>query len=771
MRHALIRLAPCAVFVSVLASAQVIKVGESAGGVGGTGASAVNGDAGVKSPSTVGGQAVTSLGLNSISVTPAPIVTPGAVTPGAVNAVTTVPGAALPIKAVGTPATSTTRPVVPKAKIEAQAGASLKMPVKASASEKAGAPGEKAAPTASSALDTAAQGIEQGQKTEAAGGDAQSVRRVLDRAYDTSTRAGNIGGGGGASVAGKFSSAREKVASLVGVANNSAPADAPVLYGSAIKTAQETLPTAAAAAVTKAVLSFAMGKANFSLSALAQAAYNAATTGQTSEARRLVKSLDKWEELLATPGRPLIVNGDRLKAGVESALANASTNSGAKVSTPRVWVVKRGESFVAVLPGTPVEKVPGLGASFALKLEKLSVAPMADAYRAFVARPGLRSAIAARVMMGESVPSASISTGWLWLKYMVMRAWSALTSMLRRSLPVVANDSTLPRLRDAAKDWRNAVLVGDAAVRAAGAPRLTVSRARGAFVLARRSAYSHEALTGQSGALSRIDSLLSEFEAGVKRAALSSADRLTPGLESIVSGEGGLRHWASRYSADAREFGSAAFLTLRGASRVTVLGDGPGALAATTLAAASKEMSFTAFRDALWASGSGSYGTTKLSADLRSTEAGGSLALETERGDEKLAAALDELGFAVTRQGRGLSAKLDAQTMSADAQEMTELAAQGAALITGATYERTTSASFALARLLADMKRAPKDAARTAATLDGTSRLSRAKSVGWVGDYEAVSAENRASGMRVIALRDPATGLSKFARIEPLRVK
>ncbi len=775
MRNALIRLAPCAVFVSALASAQVIKVGESATSVGSTGASAVNSGTGVQSPSTVGGQAVTGLGLQSGGVggvTVAPIPTSGAAIPGAANAVPVVPGAALPIKAVGTPAPSVTRPVAPKAKPEAQSGVSLKMPVKpsASASDKAAAPGEKAAPTASSALDTAAQGIEQGQKTEAAGGDAQSVRRALDRAYDTSARAGDVGGGA-SGVAGKFSSAREKVAGLVGVANNSAPADAPVLYGSAIKTAQETLPTAAAAAVTKAVLSFAMGKANFSLSALAQAAYNAATTGQTSEARRLVKSLDKWEELLASPGRPLIVNGDRLKAGVESAIADASSVTGAKGSTPRVWVVKRGESFVAVLPGSTVEKVPGLGSSFALKLEKLSAAPMADAYRAFVARPGLRSAISARVLMGESVPSATISTGWLWLKHLVMRAWSGLAALLPgRGLPVVANDATLPRLREAAKAWREAALTGDAAARAAGAPRLTVSRARGAFALARRAAAAHEALTGQSGAVGRVESLSSEFEAGVKRSALSPADRLTSGLETLVSGDGGLRHWASRYASDAREIGATAFGRIRGTSPVVVLGEGSGALAATALAAASKEMSFTAFGDTLWASGAGAFGAVKLSADLRSTEAGGSLALETERGDQKLAASLDELGFAVTRQGRGLSARLDAQTMSADAQEMTELAARGAALITGAPL-KASSAPAGLDRLLSDMKRSPKDAAKTAAKLDGTSRLSRAKTVGWVGEYEAVSAENPAAGTRVIALRDPATGLSKFARIEPLRVK
>jgi hypothetical protein len=763
MRNALIRLAPCAVFLSALASAQIVEKPVAAGNT--TGSPTVVPGAGANTPSgTLGGANATGLGLQGgLGVqTPSPVLNQAAAAPVGVNPVSPVPGAALPIKSVGAAA----KPVaaaVPKAAPAPAAGGALKTP----GSAKAEAAGVQGAPGASTVLDTAARGIAEGRKAEAAGGDGLSVRQALDRAYDSSTRGGDVAGGAG--VAGRFSSAREKVAGLVGVANNSAPADAPGLYQSAVKTAGETLPSAAAAAVTKAVLSFAARKADVSLSELAQSAYAAATAGQASEARRLVKSLDRWEELLGVPGRPLISNGDRLKAGVETALAESK--SGAKTSAPRVWVVKRGGSYVAALPGTTVEKVPGLAASFALKLEALAPAPMADAYRAFVSKPGVRSAVSARVALGESVPSAVVGTGWLWLKHLVLRAWSALTSLLPgRGLPSAANASTMPRLREAAAAWRDASSAGEAAARAAGAPRLTVSRARGAFVLALKAAAAHESLTGEVGAVSRVASLSSEFEAGVSRDSLSPSDRLTAGLESIVSGDGGLRHWSARYAADARERGGDAFARVRGANPVTVLGDGPGALAAASLSAASKELSFTAFGDALWASGSGSYGAAKLSADLRSTESGGSLVLETERGDERLASSLDELGFAVTRRGRGLTARLDAETVSADAREMTELAAGGAALITGAPAPEK-SASTGLDRLLADMKRAPKDAAKTAASLDGTSRLSRAKTVGWVGEYEAVSAEIRSQGVRVIALRDPVTGLSKFARVEPLRLR
>lgn len=730
----LTRLAPCIVFLSVFAAAQTVETPTTAGTNQGTPTPVAGG--GLDSPSgTPGGANLSGPTTQGAlgGVTPAPVPKPDAAAAVGAHPIVPVSGAALPIKAVVSP--------------------------------KAAASRVEETRSASSVLDTAAHGVEQGLQAEAAGGDGLSVRQALDRAYESSTRGAGVREG----VAGKLSSAREKVANLVGIANNSAPADAPDLYGSAIKTADETLPAAAAAAVTKAVLSFAARKAGSSLSELVQAAYTAATAGQAAEARRFVKSLDKWQELLAPSGPPLIANGDRLKAGVESALSAASKISGAKGAAPRVWVVQRGESYVAVLPGTTVEKIPGLAATFALKFGTLSLAPMSEAYRAFVAAPGARSAIRARLAVGESVPSAVLGTGWLWLKYLMMRVWSALTSLLPgRGLPVVANASTLPRLRDAARACSDAAGLGNAAARAAGAPGLTVSRARGAFLLARRAAAAHEALTGEAGAVSRVDSLSAEFEAGIKRAMLSPADRLTSGLETSVSGDGGLRHWASRYAADARERGATAFGTVRGPSPIVVLGGGPAERAAATLAAASKGMSYTVFGDALWASGFGVYGAVTLSADLRSTENGGSIALEMERGDETLASSLDQLGFSVTRSGGGLRATLDVQTMSADAREMTELAANAQALVLGAPF-KSAATSAGLERLLADMRHRPQAAARIAVSLDGSSRLLRAKTVGWVGDDEVV--EIRSPGARVIALRDSATGLAKFARLEPLRAR
>jgi hypothetical protein len=767
MRHAL--LAPCAVFLSVCASAQPVETKATTG----------NSNA---SPVPVTGSQIGSpaANLGGASLTPSLGLTP--TMGGAALTPTPTPNGAAPIDAAASPVPTaeplTVSPLAkpgaktPAAKTPAAKAAPLSVVPAVTISNSIAPEGGKSAPGASSSLDSAARGIAKGREAEATGaGDGLSVRRALDRAYDSSVRNGDVSSSA-SSVAGKFSGAREKIANFVGVANNSTPADAPDLYRTAIKTAEDSLPKSVAAAVSKAVLSFAARKADLSLSELVQAAYSAATAGQAAETKRLVKSVDKWEELLGAPGRPLIANGDRLKAGIEGALANSKTISGAKGSAPRVWLVKRDGRFVAALPGTSVEKLPSLGASFKLKLESLAASPVADAYRAFVARPGARSAISARVAMGESVPAATIGVGWLWLKYLVMRAWNGLLAMLPgRGLPTVADAASLPRLRAAASSWRDAVTLGERAARAAGSPRPTVSRARGAFLLALKSAAAHEALTRESGAVSRIERLSAEFEAGVKRAGLSPADALTPALTESVAGDGGLRHWAARYAADARERGGTAFAKVRGASSVVPLGEGPASLAAPRLLAASKsDLRVVAFEDSLWASGSGAYGAVKLSADLRSTESGGSVALETERGDERLARELDGLGFAVTRAGSGLRAKLDAETASVDAREMSSLAADGAALITGSPAA-SSPAPEGLTRLLADVRRSPGEAEKKAAGLDGSSVLARAKTVAWVGDLEAVSAELPSRGERVIALRDPATGLPKYARVEALRVK
>ncbi|MBI5246856.1 MAG: hypothetical protein HY923_06715 [Elusimicrobia bacterium] len=775
MRQTILRralLASCAVLLSISATAQTVTPEVQTGGTN-TGAAGAN-SGGVQTPATnIGGATLApGLGLSPTlggpGVVPTPTPTGIAPNNGAnpvIGVMPVVPTNPAPVNSKGVSPTVVSPTA---AKPLAVPGAKPTTPGVNPAIKPAGE-GKSAPVAVRKDLDTTVANIAKGREAEATGaGDGLSVRRALDRAYDSSMRPGDVASAP-AGVAGKFSGAREKIAGFVGVANNSAPADAPGLYKQAIMTAEEALPAAAAAAVGKAVLAFAGRKADASLTDLVQAAYTAATAGQTSETKRLVKAVDKWEELLGSPGRPLITNGDKLKADVEKTLAGSASSKG---SAPRVWVVKRGGSYVAALPGTTVAKIPGLAAKFSLKLESLTASPLADAYRAFTARPGARSAVGARVAMGDSVPTAILGTGWLWLKYALLRVWNGLLSMLPgRGLPTTADAATLPRLRAAAGSWRDAVTMGERAAFVAGLPRPTVSRVRGAFMSALRAAAAHEALTRESGALARIESLAAQFEAGVKRAALSPSDRLPPALETLVSGDGGLRHWAGLYAADARARGGEAFAKVRGAGSLVNLGDGAGALAAPSLLAASKDLHVVAFENSLWAGGSGSYGAVKLAADLRSTENGGSITLETQRADGALARKLDALGFAVTLSGAGLKAKLDAETASIDAHEMAALAADGAALIAGANRAAANDEPEGLVRLLSDVRRSPGDAAKKAAAFDGSSVLAHARPVAWVGELEAVEADIPSRRERVFALRDPATGLPKYARVETLRVK
>ena len=725
MSQALIRLAPLVVLLSGFASALTVDIPAQSG----TGTNAAT-------PAVGGINTVSPVITSPVIGVTAPILQGGSAPAPQVNAVKTTPAPA----------------PRPEARIPKTA-------------PKLAAP-RPTAPAATAVLGGAAQGIEKGRLVEAAGGSELSVRAALDRAFDASLDAGDVADKTG--VKGRFQGVRAQVASVVSVANKAFPADAPGLYRSAIKTASDSLPTAAAAAVTKAVLAIAARKAEASLSDLVSAALTAAAAGQAGEAGRFVKGLDAWEALLGAPQSPLLANLKEVKTGVDRAVAAAVHNNGAQAA-PRVWVAKRGASYVAVLPGSAPDKVPsGLASSFAFKLGSLAIPSLADAYRAFLSgsSPVGAAIYRARRARGDSVPAAAASVGGFWLKSMFMRAWNALLALLPgRGLPVVADAASLPRLQAAALSWCEAVELGAAAARQAASAR-TVAHARGAFALARRAAAAHEALTGASGAVGRIDALSNDFEYGVNQAALSPVDSLTPGLEALVSGAGGLRHWALRHGEDARAYAASSFFRIRGAQSVVSLGAGPGASAAAGLAASSN-MRFVASGAGLWGAGVGPHGSARLSADLRATGNGGSLRVEVERGTEELARALDEFGFEVRRRGRALTATLDAETSSADADEVAALTEDAAALIMGAARAPQAPSVAGLERLLADVRRSPQEAAKAAARLDGSSWRSGARVVARVGELTAVS--SRAGKARVTALLDPQTGLPLYARIESSR--
>ncbi len=733
MRRATTQLAPLAVLLSSLASAQGVseKPAQTGAGTGIVSPVPTVNTPTTMSPGSTGSGAIMQGSMSGATPVAAPIIDELKGSP--VSAVGTGVSASVPRANANTPSSAAKRPTssIPKSV----------RPDRASA-----------------VLGGAGREIQENSLIEEKTGADGLVREALNKAFD----AAMVKGAAHAGVSGRFQTAREKVSAMVSIANKALPADAPDLYSSAIKMAKEDLPASAFKPVAKTVLSFAAVKAETSLTSLVSEAFKTA-----GKADYYVKALRKWETLLGAPDRPLLsmANGQ----SIERALADAAKTPGAATL---VRVEKRGGAYVAILPGPAVVKIPGLAASFKLiQRDALSVLTRADVYRDFAAASGISggAVYSARRAFGDSVPSAALTAGSFWLKPLFMRAWNALLSFLPgRSLPVVANAASLPRLRQAARSWRQAVDLGDAAASRAGAPRVTVSKARGAFALARRAALAHEELTATSGAASRIEALRQEFETGVARAGLTPADLLTPGLDALVSGEGGLRYWALLHAADARSYAATSFAKIQGVEPIVILGQGPGANAARDLSAGLKpgSMRFVASGSGLWASGFGSHGQGILAADLRSTEKGGSVRVDVERGDEALARALDGLGFTVARAGQGFRATVDAQSVPADAEELAALAAEAAALIIDSPPQ-AEPASADIEALLSTMRKNPSKAADAAKDLDGRAWRSRARIIGRIGELEAVA--SRIGKLQFLVLVDPERGLPMFAsRIELL---
>ena len=691
--------------------------------------------------------------------------TPAAGSIGAASLPTPAPltptGGAPSLQSLGTAAPVPTK-TVPKTAPTAAIAALKRAQAKAALS--VGAPTVPVG--ASEVLTRAARGVESGRSAQEQGGDPDdpTLRAALDLAFDAQESVGDVPGQA-ATVTGRFAEVRDKVISLVLVANKAAPSDAPKLYRSAIQTAAETLPAAAASSVAKAVLAIAARKAQTSLSDLVSGAFSAAAAGQAVEADRFLKSLDAWEELRSQPERPLLANADDVERGVARALQ--AVRSGSVPSASRVWVEKRGDSYVAVLPDLGVEAVSGLAVPTLPEGPGL-VASLAQIYGDFARgrKPIASDMYRTLRARGRSVPAAASSVGVFWLKSFFMRIWELARALLPwRGLPAVADASTLPRLRAAAESWTQAVALGEAAARQAGSPVLRVESARGAFTLALRAAQAHESLTGRSGAVALIAALSSEFENGVRSSRLSPFDSLSPQLEDLLVGEGGLRHWALRHAADARAFGAREFSSVRSKERVVVLGPGSGAQAAQPVAETG--MNATAFGPGLWAEGVGRYGAATLAADIRSTADGGLLSVRVTRGTEELAKALDDLGFDVHKRGAGLTATLDADTQGLEPKALARLAKDAAALIMGAMTVPATIPAGSLVRLLADVRDNSPAAAAVAKSLDGR-LLPAPQIVAWVGRMRAVVYKT-VDGF-VTALVDDA-GLHQYARLEPLAAK
>jgi len=712
-------------------------------------------------------------GLNPVSAAPsapsaavlpgASVSAPAAVTPG-VSAPVNLPGRSAAAPAPSPAETS------PAAQVPAvrSGDARVRSSGDALRSGAAARDGAAVAPGAGTTLGGAARKITEARLSAAAGGDAATVSRALDKVFDAATASPALRSGPAAGVAGRAQGVRDAIAQKVGIANTASPADAPSLYQDAIKTAKDALPAPVSEAVAKVVRGFAARKADASLGDLAAGAYQAAVTGAAPETGRLLSAFDKWESLLGAPGKPLVTNAAALKSDVTAVLDKAA--AGAAPSAPHVWFAKKDGAYTAVLPGAGVAPIPALAAAFAIAPSALAPeTALGDAYRAFSADPrastGAGLIYRARRTLGASVPAAALSASRFWLR-------AALESLWRRVVALFTGGTTYRLAQKSGQDAlrRDAALAGTArseaasAERALVAERLTVGGLRSAFGALGRSAAALETMTGESGASSIIESLRRSFEREAAERSLRPADAWPAAGAAFVTAPGGPAHWARRIGEEASRAVDARFWRSRGAAGVVNLG-AEGSIAAKAAAEMRGAAALVALDDRLWARGRGAHGEARLSAQLRETTSGGSVEISVERGDAALARRLEDLGLTVFADGAGLRAAAGSQDFARDGSELGLMAARA---LSAALGDSAAGADSSALRELADeTRRDPSSAAKLAALFDGREAFARAPVIGLVGEYEALAPTGVSAGgktLLVSALRDPDTGLLAYAR-------
>ena len=151
---------------------------------------------------------------------------------------------------------------------------------------------------------------------------------------------------------------------------------------------------------------------------------------------------------------------------------------------------------------------------------------------------------------------------------------------------------------------------------------------------------------------------------------------------------------------------------------------------------------------------------TRLSAELRT---GGSVEISVEKADAALARRLEDMGLTVSPRGAGLRAVVGPEDFAREGPELGLLGARALRAALGGA-----DADVGGLRELEDAaRRDPQSASALAALLDGRETFARARVIGLVGDYVALEGTSVVLGSHplvVSALRDPDTGLLKYAR-------
>jgi hypothetical protein len=708
--------------------------------VGRSGNGGNSGVAGAVNPGSASNGVISTLGTASLQASPMGTMAP---TPAlTVNR----PGAAAPANApAGSPSFSSPAPapapaparrgVVAPAESPASAVSSPDSPASVVGAQLAGAQEAAAAQKlgASASLGGAARGVDGARAVSAPGSEGMALRSALDKAFDSMPQGAAMSGADRTSpnaVAGSVQDVRGRIEQTLAIARTAPPADAPDHYRSAVDIAEKSLPDSAAAAVAKAVRAFASAKAERALPELAAAAYAAAAGGVAGETGRLLKGFDKWEGLLGTPGRPLVSNGEMLKADVRRRLEAAAAGNAAG-STPRVWFQKRGASYVAALPGSAVARLAPLAGNFTLSPTALSGnADLSAAWRAYAADPrpsrGFAEVYKAVRSRDGIVPAAYAATKF-WLRAVLSAVWRRLLALFGRGGYALATPAGVAEMRaDMSHEAQNTAHA--ASVRAAldaGAP--TVGSLRAALAALRLQAAAHERLRG-AGASAAVEALAGAFAAAT--AGRADSDPLTGEAAELAYGPDGVYRQSQILAQDAAAYVDARVFSgvgSEGGSRVE--------------------------GSRLWVQRPG---PVRLSADLRSTGAGGFIILRA-KADESTAARFAQLGLAARFSNGYVTASYDADAADLDAAGMKALAEDALAALSGATASVAELRDLAVA--VASDAKAARAARERALALDGRVQGGRVLGRVTIGgdEYDAVSAG------RTLFLRG-ADGLPAFAR-------
>jgi hypothetical protein len=590
--------------------------------------------------------------------------------------------------------------------------------------------------------------IEQGKQAESKGADGV-VSASLDKVFDAAARSGGINLPGAGGVAGKATELKQKVKQLVAVANTAAPRDAPGLYQQAIETAEKGMTPAAAEQVKEAVLASAAEKARLSLGALANGAYEAATKGTAKELDKELKGLEKWQQLLSRPGRPLVNNMQRLVGDIQRVADQRPESS------PQIHF-RPGQSggYDAVLPLSSVAALPGklIAASDEAQAEALELASPDAVVETALAElkrgGGTGSLYKAQRRLGASVPSAALGAARYWLLSLYNRIVDAILALFGRGPLALARGGAMVTSGEVtAAQLESFTLYGrlaDAETALSwklSKPGLSWAEAAGLLAEAKAAAELHLKITGDKNGLRAVDSLAWRLE---RRRELTDSDALA------------LARWLGRLRDDALRATVKASPTLGSNKKIgswsAALGrEGSAVPTAAALLEALPALSKAALvmdGPRLWISMPG----MKIFVDARSTESGGRLALaaETEQA-EKLESDWSSAGLSTDRRGKLVLGWIDGETAAAGA---SELVASLIAAMDGGGIPAVDEG--ALTPGLAEQLLKP-EAVKTASVLRANDSSPLSYTV--VGELNALPAlQSRRGKLTITVLRDPLTG-------------